>query len=59
MSTLKTYDVIVHTTAEWYGTVQAASRADAARIAEEQFNEGNLTQCDEEIEGVNVEEVKS
>ena len=59
MSKLKTYDVIVHISAEWYGTVQATSRADAKRIAEEQYDEGDLRQCGEETEGVDVEEVKS
>ena len=52
MSKLKTYEVTIKTSAEWTGTVQAQSLADAKRIGEEEFNEGSLRQCGEEVEGV-------
>ena len=52
MSKLKSYDVIVKTSDEWHGGVQAKSIADAKRIAEQQFSEGNLQQCGEEVETV-------
>lgn len=52
MSKFKIYDVVVKTSAEWTGTVQANSLRNAKRIAEEEFNEGNLRQCGEEVEGV-------
>jgi len=52
MSKLKSYEVIVKTSGEWYGTVQAKSLRAAKRLAEDEFNEGNLTQCGEEVEAV-------
>ena len=52
MSKLKSYEVIVKTSGEWYGTVHANSLRDAKRIAEDEFNEGNLRQCGEEVEAV-------
>ncbi len=52
MRKLKSYEVIVKTSAEWSGTVQAKSRADARRIAEQEFDEGSLQQCGEEVETV-------
>lgn len=52
MTKLKTYNVIVNTSAEWFGEVQAKSRRTARRLAEDEFNEGNLRQIGEEVEGV-------
>ena len=52
MRKLKSYEVIVKTSAEWSGTVQAKSRSDARRIAGQEFDEGNLQQCGEEVETV-------
>ncbi len=52
MSKLKSYEVIVKTSAEWSGTVQAKSRSDAKRIAGQEFDEGSLQQCGEEVETV-------
>ncbi len=52
MSKLKTYEVIVRTSGEWSGTVQAPSLVDAQRIGEQEFDEGNLQQCGEEVETV-------
>jgi len=52
MRKLKSYEVFVKTSGEWYGDVQAKSLSDAKRIAEEEFNEGNLKQCGEEVEAV-------
>lgn len=52
MSKLKDYEVILKTSAEWYGTVQAKSLRDAKRIAEDEFNEGQLKQFGEEVEAV-------
>jgi hypothetical protein len=52
LRSLKSYEVTVKTSAEWYGTVQAKSRSEARRIAEEEFNEGSLKQCGEEVETV-------
>jgi hypothetical protein len=49
MSKLKPYEVIVKTTAEWSGTVHAQSLADAKRLGEEAFNDGNLEQFEEDI----------
>ena len=52
MSKPKTYDVMVRASAEWYGTVHANSLRDAKRIAEDEFNVGNLRQCGEEVEAI-------
>jgi hypothetical protein len=52
MTKFKSYEVIVKTSGEWYGTIQAKSLRDAKRLAEDEFNEGNLTQCGEEVEAV-------
>jgi hypothetical protein len=52
MRKLKPYEVIVKTSAEWSGTVQAKSRSDARRIAGQEFDEGSLQQCGEEVETV-------
>ena len=52
MRKLKSYEVIVKTSAEWSGTVQAKSRSDARRIAGQEFDEGSLQQCGEEVETV-------
>ena len=52
MSKLKTYEIIVKISADWYGDVQAKSLREAKRIAEDEFNEGNLRQCGEEVEAV-------
>lgn len=52
MSKLKSFEVIVTTSGEWYGTVNAQSRREAKRLAEDAFNEGNLRQCGEEVESV-------
>ena len=52
MRKLKSYEVIVKTSAEWSGTVQAKSLADARRIAGQEFDEGSLQQCGEEVETV-------
>jgi hypothetical protein len=49
---LKSYDVIVKTTAEWSGTVDATSLRHAKQLAEESFGEGGLSQCGEEVEAV-------
>jgi hypothetical protein len=49
---MKSYDVIVKTTAEWSGTVNAASLRHAKQLAEESFGEGGLSQCGEEVEAV-------
>ncbi len=58
MSKVKTYEVIVSTTAKWFGTVEANSRAAAKRLGEDQFNEGEFRQIDEEIVKVKVCEVR-
>ena len=58
MSKLKTYDVIVVTTDKWAGSVQAKSRAAAKQLAEDEFNEGHFQQCDEEIQRVEILEVR-
>ena len=42
MSKLKSYEAIVITSAEWAGSVQAASRAEAKSLAECEFNDGNF-----------------
>lgn len=52
MTKLKTYDVIVKTSTEWYGEVQAKSLRSAKRLAESEFDEGNLRQIGEEFEAV-------
>lgn len=52
MSKLKSYDVIVKTSGEWSGSVQAKSLDHAKRIAEQEFSEGSLQQCGEEVETV-------
>jgi len=52
MSKLKSYEVFVKTSGEWYGSVNAKSLREAKRLAEDEFNEGNLRQCGEEVEGV-------
>jgi hypothetical protein len=52
MSVLKPYDVIVKTTAEWSGSVNATSLRHAKQLAEQAFGEGSLSQCDEDIETV-------
>ena len=52
MSKLKSYDVIVKTSTEWYGEIQAKSLRTAKRLAEDEFNEGNLRQFGEEVEAV-------
>jgi hypothetical protein len=57
MRQLKTYDVIVVTTDEWAGTVQATSRTAARRLAEDAFNEGHLQQCGEEIRHIKLREL--
>ena len=49
---LKSYDVIVKTTAEWSGTVDATSLRHAKQLAEESFGEGGLSQCGEDVEAV-------
>lgn len=49
---LKSYDVIVKTTAEWTGTVNATSLRHAKQLAEESFDEGGLSQCGEDVEAV-------
>ena len=58
MSKLKTYEAIVITSAEWAGTVQATSRAEAKSLAECEFNDGNFKQCGEEIERIKIQEVR-
>jgi len=52
MSKLKTYEVIVKISGDWYGDVQAKSLREAKQIAEDEFNEGNLRQIGEEVEAV-------
>ena len=52
MRKLKTYEAVVKISAKWFGEIQATSVADAKRIAEEEFNEGNLRQIGEEVEAV-------
>jgi hypothetical protein len=54
-----TYAVRVKTTAEWYGTVEASSVKEAKRKAEEQYNDGELTQCGEDIEAVIAHKVRT
>jgi hypothetical protein len=58
MTALKTYDVIVVTTDEWAGTVQATSRSAARKLAEAAFNDGELQQCGEEIERIKLKEIR-
>jgi hypothetical protein len=57
MSKLKTYDVIVVTTDEWSGTVQATSRTSARKLAEAAFNDGEFQQCGEEIQHIKLREL--
>lgn len=52
MSTLKSYVVLVKTSAESYGTVEATSLDEAKQLAKDAFDEGDLTQCGKEIEAV-------
>lgn len=52
MRKLKSYEIIVKTSAEWTGTVQARSLRDAKRTAVEQFSDGDLRQFGEEVEAV-------
>jgi hypothetical protein len=52
MSVLKPYDVIVKTTAEWSGTVNATSLRQAKQLAEQAFDDGSLSQCGENVEAV-------
>ena len=52
MSKLKSYEVIVKTSAEWSGTVRAESRSGAKRLAGQRFDECSLKQCGEEVETV-------
>jgi hypothetical protein len=52
MSKLKSYEVIVKTSAEWYGTVRAQSRSDARRLAGQRFDECSLKQYGEDVETV-------
>ncbi len=54
MSKLKPYEVIVKTTAEWSGTIHAQSLAEAKRVGEEAFNNGNLEQFEEDVAAVNA-----
>ena len=49
---LKSYEVIVKTTTEWSGTVDATSLRHAKQLAEESFGEGGLSQCGEDVEAV-------
>ena len=49
MSKLNTYAVIVKTRDEWAGTVEATSLREAKQQAEQEFNDGNLAQCGEEV----------
>ncbi len=58
MGELKTYDVIVVTTDEWAGTVQATSRSAARKLAEAAFNDGEFQQCGEEIERIKLKEIR-
>jgi hypothetical protein len=55
----KTYEVVVSTTAQWFGTVEAHSRAAAKRLGEDQFNEGDFRQIEEDIVKIKVSEVRS
>lgn len=59
MSKLKTYDVVVTTTDQWSGTVEALSRSAARRLAQTEFDEGRLRQTGEEIEKIAASEVRS
>ena len=59
MTDLKIYEVTVTTTDEWFGTVEAKSRAAAKRLADYHFNEGDLRQIFEEIVKIQVSEVHS
>ena len=47
-----TYAVRVKTTAEWYGSVEARSIDEAKHKAQQQFDDGELTQYEEEIVAV-------
>ena len=55
MSKLKTYKVSVVTSDTWQGSVQAASRADAKRLAAEQFKS---QERNAEIQHIKIEEVR-
>lgn len=60
MSKLKTYDVIVTTSDQWAGTVEARSRSSARRLGETEFNESNnFRQIDQEVTRISVSEVRS
>lgn len=49
MSQAKSYEVIIKSTANWTQTIEARSLREAKRIAEDEFNEGRLRQCEEEV----------
>ena len=55
MSTLKTYRARIVTTDTWQGLVKAASRADAKRLAAEQFKS---QERNAEIQHITIEEVR-
>lgn len=59
MRKLKSYEIVVATTAKWFGTVEATSRAAATRLGEDQFNEGAFRQIEEEMASIEVCEVRS
>ena len=58
MSKLKTYEVVVTTTAKWFGTVEDKSRTAAKRLGDDQFNEGDFRQIYEEIVKIKACEVR-
>ena len=55
MSKLKTYKVSVVTSDTWQGSVQAASSADAKRLAAEQFKS---QERNAEIQHIKIEEAR-
>ena len=55
MSKLKTYTAMIVTTDTWQGPVQAASRAEAKRLAAEQFKS---QERNAEIQHIKIEEVR-
>lgn len=59
MTDLKTYEVTLTTTQNFFGRVDARSCAEAKRLAELQFNEGAFRQIVEEIATIKVSEVRS
>lgn len=52
LTTLKRFEVILKTTAEWSGAVHAKTLRQAKQLARDAFGEGGLSQCGEDVEEI-------